>query len=359
MGLSFTWPFVSHYSFTHYVPDGGALFTLCLPMVLALRSPRRIWLGYAAGMGALFAWGMIFRVDRHLQTFMPLLWATTAAVLVRAWELGSGARVGLTLLVGLQVVWGGDAAFYSGHARIQSAIDLIRSGYEGKAASRFDGFRANDRAIGAALPKEARVVLHMYRPNLGIDRDLVLDWAGQQALIFYEDIHGPRSFYDYYKDRGITHLLWIPGRRAASTKQEDVLFSDFVHRYGKGPHRFGGEELVAMPAKPPPPDPPYRVLALGLNGYADGLYPVEAMKTYEDVPETPHTHETFAPPEAPLPREAAAQAELLAGASAVCLGDGFRPEPLVKSRLDALFEQAASYPKGFTILVRKGGAAVR
>ncbi len=357
VGVSFSWSFVPHYSFTHYVPDGGALFTLCLPMVLALRSPKRIWLGYAVGMAALFTWGMIFRVDRHLQTFMPVVWATTAAVLVRAWELGTAARVGLGLLVGLQVVWGGDAAFYSGHARIQAAVDMIRSGYEGRAATRFDGFRAGDRAIGAALPKDARVLLHMYRPNLGIDRDLVLDWAGQQALVFYEDVHGPRSLFDYYKARGITHLLWIPGRRPATTKQEDVLFSDFVHRFGQNARRFGGEELYAMPAEPPPPDAPYRVLALGLNGYADGLYPVEAMKTYEDVPENRYTHETFALPERPLPHDAAAQAELLAGAAAVCLGDRFHPDPLLRSRIDGLFEQAAAYPRAFTILVRKGGAA--
>ena len=29
---------------------------------------------------------------------------------------------------------------------------------------------------------------------------------------------------------------------------------------------------------------------------------------------------------------------------------------MLKSRIDALFEQAVSYPKGFAILVRKGGA---
>ena len=98
-----------HYSFTHDVPSGGALFTLCLPLPLAIRGPRALWLGFAAGLGALFAWAMIFRVDRHLQTFMPLLAATTAAVLARAWELGGRARAGLLVLVGLQVIWAGDA----------------------------------------------------------------------------------------------------------------------------------------------------------------------------------------------------------------------------------------------------------
>jgi hypothetical protein len=351
--LSFVWSFQPHYSFTHNVPNPGALFTLCLPMALAVRAPRRIWLGYAAGMGAIFAWGMIFHVDRHLQTFMPLVVATTAAVLVRAWELGWVARAGLLPLVGLQVVWGGDVAFYAGRGRIQSAMEMISSGYEGRAKARFEGFRAGDRAIGAALPKDARVVLHMYRPNLGIDRDLVLDWAGQQGLIVYEDIHGPRSLYDLYRSLGVTHLLWLPGRRGASTKQEDVLFSDFVHRFGKDARRFGAEELVALPSEPPPHDHPYRVLSLGLAGYADGLYPVEAMKTYESVPEG---REKFAPPETPLPREAVAQAALAASADAVCLADRFRPEALLKSRIDALFEPAVAYGRSFAIYVRRGGS---
>jgi hypothetical protein len=196
----------------------------------------------------------------------------------------------------------------------------------------------------------------MYRPNLGIDRDLVLDWAGQQGLILYEDIHGPRSLHDFYRSIGVTHLLWIPGRRAASTKQEDVLFSDFVHRFGKDAKRFGGEELVALPVEPPPPDHPYRVLSLGLAGYADGLYPVEAMKTYESVPEG---REKFAPPDTPLPRDPAAQATLAASADAVCIGDRFRPDAILKSRIDALFEPAVVYGRSFTIYVRRGGSLPR
>jgi hypothetical protein len=307
-------------------------------------------------MGSLFAWGMIFRVDRHLQTFLPLLVATTAAILVRAWELGWVARAGLALLVGLQVVWGGDAPFYAGKGRVQSAIDMISSGYEGRAASRFSSFRSGDRALGAALPKDARVVLHMYRPNLGIDRDLVLDWAGQQGLIVYEDIHGPRSLYDVYRSIGVTHLISIPGRRPASTKQEDVLFSDFVHRFGKDAKRFGGEELVALPAEPPPPDHPYRVLSLGLAGYADGLYPVEAMKTYEYVPEG---REKFAPPETPLPPDPSAQAALAASADAVCVADRFHPDARLKSRIDTVFEPAVAYAHSFTIYVRRSGGQPR
>jgi hypothetical protein len=348
--LCLMWCFHPHYSFTHDVPDGGALFTLCLPMGIAVGRSRRIGLGYAAALGSLFAWAMILRVDRHLQTFMPLVVAVTAAVIVRAWELGWIARAGLVLLVSLQAIWGGDAPFYSGYARFQASIDLIRSGYEGHASTRFAGFHADERAIGASLPESARVVLHTSRPNLGIDRDLILDWAGQQGLILYEDLRGPRGLFDFYKSIGVTHLLWLPGRRAASTKQEDVLFSDFVHRFGRGSRRFGEFELVALPSEPPPADHPYHVLSLGLAGYADGLYPVEAMKAYEDIP---GDREKFAPPEVALPSDPVAQVELATRADAVCLAERFHPDPRLASSIGASFELAVAYARAFAIHVRR------
>jgi len=255
--------------------------------------------------------------------------------------------------VGLQVIWGSDAPFYSGHARIGSAIDLIRSSYEGDATRRFASFRATDRAIGAVLPRDARVLLHMVRPSLGIDRDVLLDWPGQQGLILYEGIHGLRGLYDLYRSVGVTHLVWSPGSRPSPTLQEEVLFTDFVHRFGKDVRDFGRESLAALPSEAPPPDRPYRVLALGLAGYADGLYPIEAMKTYEPIP---GNRESFAPPATPLPREPSAQADLAAQADAVCVADAFRADPLLDDRVKALFEQAVAYPRSFAVHVRRDSA---
>jgi hypothetical protein len=347
--LCFSWSFGAHYSFTHDLPIGGALFTLCVPMALAIREPRRVWLGYASGFGALFAWAMIFRVDRHLQTFMPLLVATTAAVIVRAWELGGLARVGLAILVGLQVIWGGDAPFDEGYSRIESAMKLIRSGYEGHARDRFARFFADRRAMTASLPPNARVLLHMIRPNLGIDRDAILDWPGQQGLFLYEGIHGPRDLYDHWRAIGVTHLLWQPGFRASISQQEEVLFSDFVHRFVKV-QMYGNQALAALPETPPPPDHPYRVLALGLHGYADGVYAVEAMKTYEGVAYLP---EEFPAPDVSLPEDPAAQADLESGVDAICVGKDVKPSVALQARISAWFELAAAYSGNFSVFVRR------
>jgi hypothetical protein len=352
--LCFTYSFAPHYAFwTKNWPHAGHLFTLCLPMAIFARGTKRIWLGIAASMAALFAWGMIFRVDRHLVSFMPLLVATTAALLARVWDLGWMARAGIVPLVCLQAIWGGDAVFYNGHSRLSSAIDLIRSGYDGRVKTRYRNFRVSERSLAAALPPDAKLVLHTYRPNLGIDHDLMLDWAGQQGLITYEGVHGPRGLYDYFRSLGVTHLIWIPGHRAAGTKQEDVLFTDLVHRFAKTHRRFGAYDLVDMPNPPPPPDHPYHVLSIGLGGYKDGLYPVEAMKAYEGVPEH---REKFPPPERPLPKPGPDQLAMADESDAVILGEKARPDASLKQHIDQLFETGQTY-KGFTIYVRKGGVA--
>ena len=350
LGLLWSHSFAPHYSFSRGIPNGGSLFTFGLILAVLGKAPKRIWIGFAAGLAALFAWGMIFRVDRHLQTFMPLLAATTAAVLSHLWEVGAAARAGISALVAAQVITTADAPFSAGADRLGSALGLIRSGYEKKAKTRFDGFRADDRAVGATLPESARVLLHMHRTNLGLDRDTVLDWAGQQALIFVEGARGPRALYDIYRAAGVTHLLWIPGDRPAMTKHEEVLFAELTHRHVIGRRRFGIYETSALPASPPPPDRPYRVLALGLTGYEDGLYPVEAMKTYELVPEH---REVYPKPHQPLPRSPAAIGSFVGSADAVCLADGWKGAPAVKDKVQSSFDPVVTYPGRFSVHLRK------
>ena len=339
----------------------GSLFTLCLPLLFWVRPSRRLWLGYAAGMGALFAWAMIYRVDRHLQTFLPLLVAATAAVIVRAWQVGGIARVGVAALVGLQVIWGGDALVYDAHTRIAAAFDLVRSGYEGEAASRFHHL-AHEVALGRSLPPDARVLLHTYRPSLGIDRDVMLDAAGAQGLLSYEGARGPKSLWQIWRNVGVTHLVWLPGHRPAPSKQEDVLFTDFVTRWGRDRRRFGGEERVALPDAPPPVDGPYRVLSLGGapdangDGYADGLYPVETMKAYEAIAEHRARY--------PVPRDRgrrapASEPTLLAEADAVVLYDWYHADAALQAQLDEQFVVGQRYASRFAIYVRKSPSRER
>jgi hypothetical protein len=278
--LFFTFSFTPHYSFSKNVPSFGSLFTLLLPGLLFVRGKKQVTITAVIGVGALLIWGMTYNVDRNLQTFTPVLVCVTGALVVKLWQLGWLARVGLVPLVLLQVVWGADAPFYSGYDRMNSAFTLIRSGFDGRAETRFDGYRNSYVAIGKAVPKDGKILLHASHMSLGIDRDVLQDIAGAQALINYQRSRTPRELFDQYRSFGITHLLEEQGL-TESSKQEEILYHLLASRYGVPMGNFGAARLIALPATPPPVQAPYQVLCLGLQGYEDGLYPIETLTTTE------------------------------------------------------------------------------
>lgn len=343
--LFFTFSFEPHYSFTRNVPAFGSLFTLLLPVLLVIRR-KRIWFSAIVASGAVLLWGMNFNVDRNLQTVLPFLVCVTVALLVEAWRLGWVARLGLIPLVVLQVTWGGDAFFYSGYERIDSAITLIRSGFEGHVKERYSGYLKPYRDIGRVLPRDARVLLHSSHVTLGIDREIVLDWAGFQGLVHYDQVRTPRELYDYYRSLGITHVLYTPGERIASSRQEEVLFNALVHQHAKRVGTFGGLQLFALPKRPPPRERPYRVAVLGLPGNADGLYPIRALKVNEYIPV--ELREYAAPSKAANSPETTVG--VLRQADAALIGpsySGRAPQPL------AQFVKVLQYPGQFAVYLHR------
>jgi len=280
--LFFTFSFKPHYSFTKEVPAFGSLFTLLLPGLLLVRARRATALTAIIAAGALFVWGMTYNVDRNLQTFMPVLVCVTGALLVKLWRLGWLARLGLVPLVAAQLAWGGDAPFYGSQDRVDGAMTLIRSTFDGRAKTRFDGYRDHLVAVKKALPENAKVLLHGSHLSLGIDRDTFQDVPGFQGLITYHQMHSPRELFDYYRGLGITHFVrtqWMWD----SSRQEQILYDLFLNRYAVYVGNFGSISVHAMPTVPPPVESPYRVLCLGLEGYADGLYPIEALNVNEHL----------------------------------------------------------------------------
>jgi hypothetical protein len=343
--LFFTFSFQPHYTFNGNVPAFGSLFTLLLPAIALAASRRRIAVAALIGSTAILLWGYTYNVDRNLQTFMPILAGVVGALVVELWRLGGVARVGLIPLIALQIGWGADAGFYSSKERLQSSINLISSTFDGRAATRFKHFRDSYVSIGKALPKRAKLLLHTTHVSLGIDRDVILDWAGFQGLISYAEIRTPRELFDRYRALGITHMLDEPNRRAAPSKQEDVLFQTFVKRHGRRSQLYGGYRLTTMPDHPPPAEKPYRVLSLGVSSYADGLYPIESLDAIESLP--PHMRR-FKGPAVPLTADNA-QA-LSAQADAVICGSGSCAEHRVDQRS---LQSVVSYPGSFSIFVPK------
>jgi hypothetical protein len=312
--LSLTFSFRPHYSFTNDVPSFGSLFTLLLPAALLVRERKRLLLAAALASGAVLAWAMIYHIDRNLQVFMPLLVAVTGAIVVKAWRLGGWARCGLVPLIAFQIVWGADAPFYSGWDRIQSAMNLIRSGYESQARKRFRDYRRSFLDMRRALPRDARVLLHSAHISLGIERQIFLDNAGFQGMFDYAGLRTPRELYDFYKAHGITHLLYEPHGYPAPSRHEDVIFKALAEGHADFIGEYGEHRLFALPLQPPPVEPPYQVATLGLGGYDDGSYPVETMNTFQHLPKK---LQHFAKPARRMPIPADERAQLLAEADAV------------------------------------------
>ena len=346
----FTFSFDPHYSFVGKTPYLGSLFTLTLPVVLLVRRSARIWLGLVATLAGVMMWGITYYADRYLQSLTPLMAVVLAALLVRGWRLGWLARLGLGALVSLQVIWSADTPFYNGTGRIDAAIRLIRSGFDGQREDRERlDFLRQERRLGQALPPDARLLLHSVVINLGFDRQVLTDQAGKQGLVNYDLAADPRGMWEIYQSLGITHLVHLPDAPTTNVRAHDVLFVDLVARHATERQRFGRWELVTVPTQAPPAEQPYHVLCLGIH-YASGLYSIDQLRVHELGPDW---RQRLPRPEVPWPASAEAQAELVQRARAVLVGTRHAPTSEVTEVLSRSFRSAANYRDRHRIWVRR------
>jgi len=348
--LVFTFSLEPHYSFTKKWPNFGFLFTCCLPMLLFVRDSKRIWQGVVVALGALLMWAFTFRVDRNLQVFAPILVIVTAAIFVRVWQVHWIARFGLLPIVALQVIWGGDAMVYSLRRPIHNSLDLIASGFDDQLQRRSE-FRSQYTQLDHELPPDARVVLHMQRGSLGLERKIVLDWPGQQGLLSYEGLAGPKQLREVYERHEISHLLYLPDHRPAWSRYADVLFEDLIRYYPR--RKVGDLMLVTLSERSLPSDPKsYRVVTIDMLDYADGSYELSAVAVMDFLPK--HLRH-YPPPENPLPPDDAGRVRMVKAARAVLVGPA-GVSPAVAKPLEMYFEQVRTYErkkKTFDLYLRK------
>jgi hypothetical protein len=346
--LFVTFSFVPHYSFTRDVPAFGSLFTLTFPLLAFVRN-RRLRLFAAIAGGVLFVWGMVYNVDRNLQAFMPVLVCVTGALVVSCWRMGTLARIGLVPLLAVQILWGADALFYSQQERLDQAMDLIRTGYEGTAKKRWNGYRDWHVGVNKELPPDARVLLHTELTSLGLQREVLLDRVGFQGLISYNHLKTPRELYDYFKRFGITHFVDFPGGEPASTSQEEVLWDAFVSAYAVPMSRTGAFRLTRMPDQPPPPAAPFRVASIGQEGYANGIYPIESLNTVRFFPEE---ERTYAEPAVRFPPDKKLYNDYVKDADAVIVQRGPHLDGSTRTLLKKQFTVVRSLKHDFTVYLR-------
>lgn len=260
------------------VPVFGSLFTLTLFFLPFLRKTWRIAGLFLAVHLGIFCWYWTHHQDRYLQAMLPWFAVATAGVLMLVWRTHVVNRVAVAGLVALQVVWGADVYFISGHAMIGSPITavtaLISSGYRKDEKSREAGLFAPFPEIARALPKHAKVLVHQMHPHLGLEAMSVNDFTVNQGGISYGRLLTSRAVYDLYRGYGVTHLLYSTGVSGdAETFAGDLVFWSFARRYGQNPKAFSGMTLAAMPDAPPPEETSDVVAMLMCPaGPASGLY---------------------------------------------------------------------------------------
>ncbi|MBK7858082.1 MAG: hypothetical protein IPJ65_05555 [Archangiaceae bacterium] len=307
--MVFTFSFEPHYNFVNGAPTFGSLFTLCLPLVLFIGKAKRVWLGVAVALSGLLFWAMTYWVDRNLQILSPVLIAVTAAVIVRAWELGFFARVGVIALVAVQLAWG-SALFVSGSDRIVSAVTLLRSTLDGRADAQLRSYRSEFVQIDEALPKSAVLMMHHTHVKLGIDRPVFLDLFGFQGSIDYRELHSVRELYDRLKALGVTHVSFAPARPTSYSLKEEILFSLLIDQCGKTARNFGSISVFELPAQPPPPMPGSSVLVMGIGGYPDGLHLLDSIAVSGLLP-PPMQHYPAAVKTAPMAQSLIGEADVV------------------------------------------------
>jgi hypothetical protein len=332
--------------------EPGPLFVVLLALLPLQSRSRRLWLGAAAGSLALIAWGMLYPVERNAQALIPVLAAVAAALVIRAWQLGRLARVGLLALLGLQIIWSGDIWVNQSFGGIDETLWLLRQGSAGGANTRFDKYLTSERALDQKVPKDAVVLFHNTRLALGLDRPVLQDLAGHQAVIDYRKVTTPRQMCELWRSLGITHVVHEPGFWPAPSRHEDALFAALLKRFATHVFRQGEYEVFALPAELPPVEAPYRILSLGMAGYPDGVYRADAMNTYEIMPDARKHRGT---PELTTTLEAASAPDVIDHVNVVLVSAHAILPTALTNALGSRFTAVVTYFNDFTVYVRPDG----
>jgi hypothetical protein len=267
----------SNRNLTNHRPYMGALFSLLLPCALLVAQRRRLFFVIGIAGVAFLVWANAAANDRYLLGFYDLCIASTLALIVRVWDFGWPGWVGLTPLVGLQLVWGGDAMFFYGRKELDSGLELIAAGYSGRQDDDRLAAKGAQQQVTRATPKNAVILARNYKGLLGLNRTVLSDIRTAQDYISYSHLKDPRDLYQLLERRGVTHLLYPRGERRPERWNNTILFTELFLRHGVHQQRFGRLSLAELPPVAPPASVPYLVLVSGVRGFPDGIYDVQQL----------------------------------------------------------------------------------
>jgi hypothetical protein len=283
-----TFSFVPH-DFPQYHgerPIFGSLFTLLTPLLVFFGGRRLYWLFGGVYLG-IAAWFWIHEFDRYLQAIVPWMAAATAVVIILVWREGGVARLALVLLVGFQVVWGGDVPFIPAHrasasAILQTVLQLLGRGDPKESGDRLVSYPEWE-AMSRVLPRGAKVLVHEEEIHLGLSVASALDYPGNQGAFYWgePDASTPAAVWKLLRAHGISHLVWATNLdHGTDTVAGAFVFFDFALHHAKPVGTYGGFALAVLPDAPPAPTVPGKVAYYPCDVdplFAPGLYPLEAL----------------------------------------------------------------------------------
>jgi hypothetical protein len=289
---TFTFSFTPHDWFVLHRdwPVFGSLFTLSLPLALLQSRLRRVLVGHAAVMLAVFGWFLLHHYDRYLQVLVPWMAAATAATLVSTWRLRIlPLRLGIVGLVGLQLLWGADTPFLATHNLLQESplqrlLARASSGFAGE-QHRLDVF-APWSSMGQVLPKGSTVLVHESPIHLGLCARSVSDLgAGYLSFSTFSHAEDARKALRALR---VTHLAWQTGTSGAHLSlASDLIFFELAQA-SKNPQTFGSMTLAELPVNPLPRHAAREVLVYGCSATLNpGWYNLSDFQRYPGYPRKP------------------------------------------------------------------------
>ena len=270
------------------VPIFGALFTLSALLLPFLRNTKRIWGLFVATELGIAVWYWTLHQDRYLQALLPWMACTVAATLICLWRAHWTAKPLAALLVGVQVVWGGDAYFIPAHAMTGNSaapitVELFAQGMKGKYSERYAfGDRLFEIGRDAALPPDAHVLVHEHELRFGLWRPVISDQPGLAYAYRYEFLQDSGEVYSRLRQLEVTHFITRLKSFQIDSLGSDLQFFAFVKREGKLIKEFSDWGLYSLPATQPTRKLNNVVAYLGCgNQYARGLHKLSSLSVRE------------------------------------------------------------------------------
>ncbi len=243
-------------SFNIPEPTFGSLFTLLTPTLLFVERARRTAALTAATSAGVAVWFWTNHQDRFLQALVPWMAACVAALSV--FRAGRLPQVGLIALISFQAVWGADAYFYPTNGMIKVPLvhrlgDFVAAGHLRQFQARFNHW-GEMKQVGAALPRDATVLLHDRMLRLGLGRPSVTDHFGFQGALSYVEFSSARKVWQAWRALGASHVAWNrPDKARLNPKNlaRQLVFFDAVGAATENAETFGKVAVAKIRETPP------------------------------------------------------------------------------------------------------------